>query len=126
FMVNVIVGLCLFTFTLTWFQSLNKIVSGGGVLSPGTVVASLIFVLFILTIVKFSHLPLSAFGLTVKGWQRAVIESFVFTGLICVVVLFIKWGMIKLLPQFAHVRLFNLYHDVAVSYQLNLSQASIW
>ena len=92
FMMNVIIALCLFTFFLTWItqQSANAI-SSTKISAPVTG----IFVILFLLIMKDSKLPLRTFGLTTHNWLKAVVESILFSIVVCGIIVVFKWILIK-------------------------------
>lgn len=126
FMVNVIVALCVFTFALTWLNSLNQGVSGNGMINPGNIVASFAFLVFVLIVMKLSRLPMSAFGLTFLGWRRALWEGFFYTALLCGFIAFLKWIFVLVIPAYANSPVLSLYHHVRGTYNLHTSKETIW
>lgn len=125
FMMNVVVALCLFSFSLRWLEGLGESYIGDGVINPANIIISLIFLVFVFLIMKFSKLPPAAFGLTFKGWRGAVLESLAITTVFCALMTFTKWLLIKTTTLYAHAELFSLDHKVPTN-NVHFSHLTLW
>lgn len=64
---------------------------------------------FLYMIMRKSGYPLSAYGLTLKNWKPAVIESLSYTLAIILFLLLLKWFLISTFPMFHDRPLFHIH-----------------
>lgn len=110
FMVQTFTALCLFTFSLAYLTYLSATAASSSYVTiPMTIICAVVFGLMI----KFSDLPLAAFGLTTQNWRRAVYEGVVYTSIFLAFITAAKWvelhylsflGAKALFEPFAHVK----------------------
>lgn len=59
-------------------------------------------------LMKHSGYPMESYGITLKGWQRAHIESALYTIPLILFLIALKWGVITIVPHFHHLSLFHI------------------
>jgi CRP-like cAMP-binding protein len=102
-LISVMVVISLYTITLKSMDHLLKLVpSSTFVTLPITV----IFMGAILIAMKKSGNPMKSYGLTLKNWQRAVIESVVYTTVLLGIIVIAKAIVIATMPKFHNLPLF--------------------
>lgn len=85
------------------------------------------FGFFFFRMVKKTGFPLRMFGLTLANAKRSIIESIIFSILVCLLLLFLKWALVAYDDNFAHVGLFSGVvnprdpHHLTIEYILLLS-----
>lgn len=123
FMVNIIIGFCIFGFIMTALRYFD-----GPHFNSTYVTIPLTISFMILTtiIMRNSHLPLSAFGVTLKNWRRSVKESLLFTFIIILIITGIKLLAIYLLPSMQSTSLFNFTQTVQGLIQAGWNGGEIW
>lgn len=67
----------------------------------------LLFGFFFFRMVRKTGFPLKMFGITLINAKRSVIESIIFSILVCLLLLFLKWALIRYDDFFSHVKLFT-------------------
>lgn len=104
FVVRMFVILCIYTISLHGLQIVE-----GNFGDPAIVSTSMLFIVsfFVYRAMMKTQLPLNEFGISTTDWKKATVE-----GILCAVVLFIlmliiKFALIKTLPQFSHLPLFE-------------------
>ncbi len=124
FMVNVIVAICLFTFFLSWISHQE---AGAVASTTITLPLTLGFVILLILIMKDSKLPLATFGLTAKNWRKAVIESILFTSVVCFFVLIVKWVLVHISVKYMGHHVFEPYSTINLEHSsTSLSQQAVW
>ncbi|EKD74292.1 MAG: cAMP/cGMP binding protein [uncultured bacterium] len=88
FMINTIVVICLFTFSLA---GLGDLIVKTQTTTFVTVPLSLFFIIAFVILIKSTKLPKAVFGVTTHDWKRAAIESILFTLPVLVIMVIIKW-----------------------------------
>lgn len=109
FIIYVISGLCLFTFSLAGLEYLKQHISNTSFI---TLPLSLVFFSLFCIVIKATRLPLSMFGFNLKDARKAIIESIFYTLLFCVLILLLKWLEILLLPSFADRKLIEPFAQI--------------
>lgn len=113
FMLNIFVVLCLYSFLLALLSEQVKAISTSSFIT----VLFLSFLLIFFYLIKISsHLPLHTFGLTLKNWRQAISEALFYTLIIMILITLIKWMMIRILPSYADVQLFEPYKSLHLKY----------
>lgn len=124
FMVETIIALCLFTFFLSWITTQNTTAIASTVIS---LPLTLGFVILFFSIMKSSNLPLKIFGLTTKNWRVSIVESMLFTIILCFLVQMVKWILVSTTDAYMGQPLFSPY--ITINPQrttVGLSEGALW
>ena len=52
--------------------------------------------------------PVYMVGLTMRGWKKSVIESLIVTFILCLLVVVVKWVLVRMVPEFSNVPVFQM------------------
>lgn len=122
FMMNVIAALCIFDVLASVSPYLMHIVSSSTII---TIPLTMLCVFFSVLIIKSSHLPLRALGLTLENWRPSVFESLIFTSIILFLMFLAKVVLIH--TSFLEGRsLFAPYSFITVHSGSSFSRDQIW
>jgi len=106
YLIVMICSLCLYTFFLGYIEDLNKIFA-----SPSyvTLVLTITFVASVAIFTLTSGYKLERFGITLRNWKPALIESILFTIPVLILMTLLKWAVIQFIPGYQHEILFNFH-----------------
>ena len=105
FLINIIVLIFLYFYAFRTLTILDIHVVSSTVISVPILI---IFAVVMLRMIRKVDLPWSAYGFTLKGWGKALVESFLWSIPLLVFIFLIKWVMIHYDPLFHDVPLFNV------------------
>ena len=96
--------LCIYNLTIHTITNLSMDVNRASVISAMIIV---VFGGVLFLMIRQSKLPLPIFGLTTKNWKPAVKESLLWTVVLIAVLIFVKWVLIRYVPKYQHLSLFD-------------------
>ncbi len=104
FIIHFFILLTFFVYTLKFFEEY-----GSYSLISQLLVSSFIILFGIscVLIVKRSHFPREFYGLSLKQWKKNVLEAVLFTIPILIFMVGLKWFLIKTVPEFSKLSLFE-------------------
>ncbi len=103
--INLIITISFYTFALNIISRLTHAAA-----SSTLIVTPIISILAAATyfFIKRNALPLSFYGLTWHGWRKSLLESFLYSLPVLAIIVITKYEVIKLVPAFANLPLFEL------------------
>lgn len=104
FIIYLFILLTLFVYTLKFFEQY------GSYSTLSQLAASLFIICFgisCILLVKRSHYPLEFYGLSLKNWQKNAVEAALFTLPVLIFMVGLKWLLIKTVPEFSQLSLFE-------------------
>jgi len=111
FMSRVLIGTCLYMFALVLMQPLKALVPDSTAFS---VVVLLGFALGLYMNIRTSMYPASAYGFTLAHWRPALREALLFSLPFLVLIVGLKWVLLRNSPAFDGLRLFDLYRHTGL------------
>jgi CRP-like cAMP-binding protein/membrane protease YdiL (CAAX protease family) len=108
FMGRVLIGTCLYMFTLGAMKSLSQYLPDTTMV---TVPILLAFAASLAINIKTSIYPASAYGLTLIGWKPAVKEAILFSIPVLAIVVFVKWVLTLTLPSLEGADVLDFYRS---------------
>jgi len=119
FISRTLIGLALYMFSLGLASALARVVPDSSVISLPILAA---FAFGVYRTVRTSPWPPSAYGFTLKNWQRNAIEGALLSIPAALVIIAAKWVALQFVPSLAGQPLF----DLARSTGLNLAQVVLY
>lgn len=105
FISRLLIGLCLYMFTLGVTTALSKVLGNTSLISLPILMA---FAIGVYRTVKTSPWPASAYGFTLKNWKANALEGILFSIPLAIVIVLGKWVAISVVPAMAAQPLFDL------------------
>jgi CRP-like cAMP-binding protein/membrane protease YdiL (CAAX protease family) len=106
FMSRVLIGTCLYMFALVLMETWKSLVPDSTIFST---VVLLGFAGGLYLNIRASMFPVGTYGFTLRNWKPAVREAALFSLPILALIVLIKWVLIRTLPAFAGLPLFDFY-----------------
>ncbi len=112
FMSRVLIGTALYTFALSLTKSFDEQITDTTFV---TVPILIVFATALAINIKFSSYPLAAYGLTLKGWKKGVVDGFLFSIPLVIFQLIVKWILLQTIPSMEGQPLLDFYQSKGVS-----------
>jgi len=124
YLIVIVACLCFYTFVLDHLQQLSAAFSSASYITTGILI---IFMAALGFLIFSSGYPLREFGLTLHNWRRSLREGILFTIPILIAMLLLKWMVIKFIPAYHGIPLFDLHGGVMqVALEGTASGNAIW
>lgn len=105
FISRVLIGICLYMFTLSITRALADMVDSTELISIPILLA---FAFGLYRTVKTSPYPASAYGFTLKNWKQNILEAVLFSIPVLIIIVLVKWLCIEFVAAFSDMQLFDL------------------
>lgn len=109
--------ICVYTILLTTIIGLSDLIPNT---TPISVALIIIMVVLLVFVVLKSDFPPKFFGLTLDRWKEHIIEAFVYSLIICLVITLAKWVAIHGLTYYKGKPLFDPSRDASLNGHFNL------
>ena len=106
FIIHLFILLTFFVYALKFFNQYEHPHAFFSYMIPSLLIIAI--ALSSILIVKQSGYPIEFYGVSFKNWKKNVFESTLFTIPILVIMIGLKWILIKTTPEFSHLSMFDL------------------
>ncbi len=112
FMSRVLIGTALYTFALSLTKSFDEYISDTTFV---TVPILVVFATALALNIKFSSYPREAYGLTLRGWQKGIVDGIVFSIPLIGFQLIVKYILLQTIPSMDGQPMLDFYQSKGVS-----------
>lgn len=123
FLIFMIFMLCLYSFAMSFVTRLMAETSAATLI---TLPMLLILIISAGINVRSLGYPMRFYGLTWIGWKNSLYESLLVTLPILLLIVLIKWLLIKFVPIYSHAQLFNPYSPIKRFHFTSISISTFW
>lgn len=100
--------LCIYNLTIQSITDWSLNANLASIISAAIIV---IFGVSLVLMIKQSQLPVKLFGITMNNWKPALRESMVWTSIVILSMIAVKWLLIQTVTRYHHLPLFDLHVD---------------
>ncbi|MDR3442408.1 MAG: cyclic nucleotide-binding domain-containing protein [Legionella sp.] len=112
FMINLLFALAIYMYALKIISSIASTYISSSILSIPIII---FFAVGVLLMMKSSNYGMEFYGLTLKGWRASLIDCIPVSIILILTIIFIKWLVISLVPEFTHLTMIHLSADLNTS-----------